>query len=324
MKPLVLASFVSVVGLALSAVPACSGSSATTDGPVDTGTLDTGAPDTTPADTGDKDTGLADTGTVDTGTADADAPIPWPTCDAKPATATTSTLPEIWKANPTTPVFTWVSGAIVTGVSQGGCSAGKACQIFLQDGSFASLAASSGHAIRFFASIVTGERFAGIAVGDKVDVAAYAVRYTLGGQNELLLEVNDLLRGCMKKTGTGTIDPVAATLAELGTVDAYENKYGPVLVKAVELSGKPDVSLGMTFGLFTIGVDAGGAPNVSLSPYFLPGAAFTAPLVPSTKIDFTSVTGVFGMFVVSATGDAGTATKYLQIYPRTMADLVKK
>ena len=304
----------------LSVLVGCGGGGASSDGPTDTGVRDTGAPDTTLSDTATDigtDTGVADS------VGDGDAAVPWPTCDAKPDGATATTLPEVWKADPKKPVFEWVSGAMVTGVSYGGCTAGKSCQMFLQDGSYGTLAASSGHAIKFFASIATGGRFAGIAVGDKVDIAAYGLRYTLDGQNELILEVNDLLRGCMKKTGTGTIDAVPATLAELGTTDAYENKYGPVLVKVLDLRGKADVSLGMTFGLFTIGVDAG-APVVSLSPYYLPGGSFGAPVVVSTTLDMASVTAVFGMFVPPPATDGGTATKYLQLYPRTMADVVKK
>lgn len=256
---------------------------------------------------------------------DADAPVPWPTCDARPDTALASTIAEIWTADSTKPVYDWVSGAYVTAVSQGGCVAGKACQIFLEEGTdYADLAAAAHHAIKVFVSAAGATHFTGIAVGDRVDVAGWGWRYTISGQNELLLEVNDLLRGCMKKTGTGVVHPVAATLAQLGSVAAYETTYGPVLVQLTGVTGKTGATTTETFGLWTTGTtDAGAASIVSLSPFFLPGGAFSG-LVPSTITDFATITGVFGLFYPGGGSDAGPATKYLEIYPRTMTDVVKK
>lgn len=265
---------------------------------------------------------VADTGEPDAPGDAADAAPAWPSCDAKPDAATARTIVEVWAANPITPSFTWVSGATVTAVSFGGCVAEQACQIFLQEGTGATLGAAAKHAIKLFVSKKTAARFTGIAPGDVVDVAAHAWRYDLDGQNELLLQVNDALRGCAKKTGTGSIAPVVATLEQLGTVSAYESTYGPVLVVVKDVSGKPDATPTTTFGLWnTAGFDAGTTEIVSLSPYFLPGGSFTG-LTAGAKTDFSSITGVFGLFV-PAPGDAAVS-KYLQLYPRAMTDVVVK
>jgi len=294
---------------------ACGG----TDAPV-TSSIDSGKPevaiDTAPeavADTPD----TTDTDPEDTFDA---TPEPWPTCDTKPDGATPSTIDAVWTAAATKPTYVWVSGPIVTAISGNGCVADKACSIFVQekiDGT--DLASVAHHAIKVFVSKSAASRFVGIAVGDRVDIAARGWRYNISGENEILLQVADTpLRGCMKKTGTGTVAPVPATLVELGSVAAYETTYGPVLVKLSSVSGKPDTSLGMTFGLWTTGTfDAGGASIVSLSPYCLAGSAFTG-LTSGTTTNFSSVTGVFGLFFPGS----GT-TKYLEVYPRTMAEVVK-
>ncbi len=271
----------------------------------------------------------ADTSTTDGGSGDSDAPAPWPTCDAQPAGTLTTTIDAIWTASATKPAFDWVSGAYVTAVSQGGCSAGKACQIFLADAtSYTSLGTAAHHAIKIFVSAAGGTHFTGIAVGDKVDTAGYGWRYNVGGQNEILLEVNDLLRGCIKKTGTGTVVPVDATLSDLNSVAAYETTYGPVLVKLTGISGTPTSVSTETFGIYTTGgfdagTDAGTSSVVSLSPFFLPGGTFAGlGFTGGTKINFTSIVGVFGVFIPSA-ADAGVPTKYLELYPRTGADITK-
>ncbi len=305
----------------------CSGSDAESapaeSAPRETGALDTGSVmDSTVEDTFvPVDTGAdaPDTGDLDVG----DAPPAWPSCDSKPAAASASTIAEVWAANPTAPKFSWVSGVVVTGVSQGGCADGRACQIVVQEGSATTLDTAAKHAIKLFVSAKAASRFTGIVVGDTVDIAAYAWRYNLGGQRELLLQVNDLLRGCAKKTGIGTIDPVPATLTELASVAAYEDTYGPVLVRVTDVSGTTDTALTMTFGLWpTSGFDAGSTSIVSASPYYLAAGAYTG-LTASTRYDFASITGVYGLFVPDP-GDAGPATKYLHIYPRTMTEMVRK
>ena len=299
----------------------------------DSSPLDSTSPDTasdtsvdTSPDEGTLDSSSPETPETSTDTA-ADAPKDWPSCDSKPTGAATSTIQQIWTADPVTPVFDWISGSVVTAVSFAGCATSRACQIFLQEElAPADLTAAARHAIKLFISAKAAERFTGIAPGDRVDVAGYAVRYKLDGQNELLVQVNDLLRGCIKKTGTATVTPVAATLADLSTVAAYESTLGPVLVKLANLSGKPDTA-GSIFGLypttgFDAGSDAGSSGIVSLSPYSLPSGMFTG-LTAGTKTDFASITGVFGLFYPGA-GDAGPATKYLVVYPRQMSEVVKK
>ena len=156
----------------------------------------------------------------------------WPDCSSKPAAATTKAITDIWTANYTTPTEVWISGAYVTAVSRNGCTAGQACQIFLQtDLTYATLADGAHHGIKMFVSAAAAEHLVGIAVGDKVDALGYAWRYNLDGQNELLVQVNLALPGCAKKTGTGAPTPITAvSLNELSVV-GYEQTYGPLLVE---------------------------------------------------------------------------------------------
>ena len=53
---------------------------------------------------------------------------------------------------------------------------------------------------------------------------------------------------------------------------------------------------------------------MSLSPYLLPGGVFTG-LQQGHKHDFSSVTGVFGLFI-----PMGSSIKYKEIYPRADAE----
>ncbi len=220
---------------------------------------------------------------------------------------------EIWQADPTTPTEVWVPGVFVTAISKGGCVAGTACQIFVQQAeSYADLAAGSQQALKLFVSANTASHFVGIGVGDKLDVDAFAWRYNLNSQNELLLEVNLQLRGCGKVVGSGTPQPVDVALSDL-TLTAYEDSVGPLLVQITSVSGKPALPA-ETFGLWSTGVfvDAGPGSIVSLSPYFLASGAFTG-LTQGAVHDFTSVTGVFGLFSPTAS----PTSKYLELYPRT-------
>lgn len=245
----------------------------------------------------------------------------WPTCDSPPVGVPQKTLHEIWQDNPAAPTPVWVPGVYVTGVSQGGCVAGSACQMFVQQGEqYADLAAGSQQALKLFVSGNTAEHFTSIAVGDQVDVYANAWRYDVNGQNELLLQVNLQLTGCAKKIGAGNPQPVTVLLSDL-TLTAYEDTVGPLLVKVNGVSGKPGLP-DETFGLWTTGTfsDAGVESIVSLSPYFLGGGAFSG-LVQSQTTNFTSVTGVFGLFF-PADPDAGPAIKYKEIYPRAMSEVV--
>jgi len=219
--------------------------------------------------------------------------------------------------DPAMPTDVWLPGVYVTAVSHGGCSAGYACQIFVQSAeTFADLASGSQQAIKLFISANTAEHFTGVAVGDKVDADGYAWRYNLTGQHELLVEVNLQLPGCAKKVGTGNPTPVVVTLDDL-SVPAYEDTVGPLLVRVNGVTGKPALPT-ETFGLWNTGVftDAGVNNLTSLSPYFLTGGAFTG-LTQSHLTDFTSLTGVFGIFILSSSG-----AKYEELYPRNAADIV--
>jgi hypothetical protein len=62
--------------------------------------------------------------------------------------------------------------------------------------------------------------------------------------------------------------------------------------------------------------DAGVESIVSLSPYALAGGVFSFdPANQGKTHDFTSVTGVFGLFI-----PAGSAQKFKELYPRAMAE----
>lgn len=306
---------------------ACGGEDTVTD----VGSVDSGRPDTT-TDTG-SDTGTADTGadtfvpSTDTGdAADADSGPTWPSCDSKPTGTTTATIPALWTANPSSPTYSWVSGVIVTAVTGGGCVAGKACDIYVQEqGTETTLAGAAHKAMKVFVSDKASSHFTGIAPGDKVDLAAHAWRYTVGGQNELLLQVNDAIRGCIKKTGTGSVAAVPATLMDL-SVSAYETN-GPVLITLSNVTADTDAaSLSKTTNAMfptTGGFEAGTFEKTSLSPFCLAGGAFTG-MTTSKRYDFTSVTGVFSMYIPGATTDAGLLVKILELCPRTMTDVVIK
>ena len=184
--------------------------------------------------------------------------------------------------------------------------------------SYTNLAAASKHAIKIFVSSNTSQYFSGVAVGDKIDVLGWAWRYNLDGYNELLVQVNLALPGCFKKVGTGNPTPTTATLDDF-TPQAYENTMGPVFVKVDAVSGTVQAPTEI-FALRKTGVfsDAGISTLTNLSPFNLKGAAFTG--LPSGATNFTSVTGVFSLYLLSP--DAG-GTKYEVLYPRTMADVVK-
>lgn len=240
----------------------------------------------------------------------------WPDCNSMPASAKVSTVPQIWTDNPSKPIETWVSGVYVTAVSGAACAAGTACSLFVQqDTSYPNLAAGAKHGIKVFVSAATSMYFTGIAASDKVDLLGWAWRYNLGGENELVLQVNQQLPGCFKKTGSGTATPVLAQLTDF-SVNAYEQTLGPLLVEVDGVTGTPQ-NPNETFGIYKTGQfnDAGIASVTSLSPFYLAGSVFTT-LTKGQKTNFTRVIGVFGLFVPPP----GT-TKYLEIYPRTSADI---
>ena len=266
----------------------------------------------------------ADARVKDTGTTEIVPPAEdggsWPSCDTKPTALTPRPIVDLWNANPENPTDVWLSGVVVTAVSGSVCRANSACQIFLQDDeTYSSLSAGSLHAIKLFISAATAERFTGVSVGDRLDVRAWAWRYTLSGQNEMMVQINSQLHGCTKKVGTATPEPTPAALSAL-SLDAYENTVGPLLIRVSNVSGKPGTPT-QTFGLYTTGSppsDAGTKQVVSASPYFIKGGAFDG-LSQGATTNFASISGIFGLFVPSA----GT-TKYLEIYTRSMNDVVTK
>ena len=243
----------------------------------------------------------------------------WPTCDAPEPGAVEKTLHQIWIDNPAAPVEVWSPGLFVTGVSKSGCQAGVACQIYVQQiESFGTLAAATQQSLKMFISANTAFHFIGIKVGDKVDVDAHAWRYNVNGENELLLQVSLALPGCAKVVGAGNPVPVKAKLSDL-SIAAYENTLGPVLVTVDTVSGTPQMPA-QTFGIFNTKppFDDGGVATVtSLSPYFMPGGAFTGSVAMNmgVKLSFVSVTGVFGIFIPT-----GSMTKYEEIYPRVESE----
>ncbi len=296
-----------------------------------TQTTDAGKPASRP-DTGailPLDAGLTVDGASEDAKSDARDAFLWPTCESMPASATPRTISDTWALNPTTPNETWVAGAYVTAISGGACSAGVACQIYLQsDLAPGSLAAGAHEAIKLFASAAAASHFVGLKVNDRVDALGWAWRYNVGGQNELLLQVNMNLPGCARKVGTGTPLPVTGVRLSDLTLIAYENTLGPLLVQVSDVSGVYGGVATATFGLWNTpdaGPDSGfldaGAPSlVSLSPYFLPASKFAPPFATGGATRFATITGVFGLFMAPV--DGGTAPKFLEIYPRTMADVV--
>lgn len=290
----------SVIATAAAWLGACSGSGTQT-GPDDAG-----------------DAGGKDGTSLDGPVTDAFA---WPDCNTTPASAKVEAIPQVWADNPSKPVETWITGAYVAAVSKGGCAANEACDFYVQtDPSYASLQAAALHGLKVFVSAASAQHFVGLAVGDKVDLLGWAWRYDVGGQNELLLQVNETLPGCFKKTGSATLAPVTAMLTDF-SVMAAEETLGPVLVEVDGVSGTPQ-NPGETFGIYKTGTynDAGVQSVTSLSPYFLAGGVFTG-LTKGQKTNFTRVVGVFGLFVPPA--DGGATAKYMEIYPRTSADIVQ-
>lgn len=249
------------------------------------------------------------------------APPRWPDCTSQPAGSAATTLNAIWQDDPAAPTPVWLSGVYVTAVSKNGCVSGEACDLFVQEQeSFVDLAAAAQRSLKLFVSPATSEHFLGLAVGDKLDVYAHAWRYDVNGEGELLLQVNLQLPGCALKVGRGTPQPVAATLPQL-TQQAYYSTHGPVLVQVTGpngLSGTPHLPE-ETFAIFESGVfsDAGADEIMSLSPYFLPGAAFVG-WTPEAPLTFSSVTGVYAVFVPSGS----PLTRYKELYLRTMAEAV--
>jgi hypothetical protein len=248
-----------------------------------------------------------------------DAPgFTWPDCTSQPSNVPTKTITDLWAANPSVPVQVWLSGVYVTALSKGACAAGVACEFILQqDLTYASLEAGAQHAIRTWISSATAKYFTALAVGDQVNAMAWAYREAEGGQNELILHVDTVSPGCALKIGSGTPTPITGVqLGDIGSIAAYEQIYGPLLLEVANVTGTPKQP-NQTFGLGNTFYDGGAsdADIVSLSPYYMANGVFVG-LEAGVKTKFTSVSGVFNEYY----NPDASATKYLEIGARTQAD----
>jgi hypothetical protein len=242
----------------------------------------------------------------------------WPDCTSQPQGVPTKAITDLWSANPSTPTQVWLAGVYVTAISQGACVAGVACEFILQqDLTYASLEAGAQHAIRAWIGSSASKYFVQLAVGDQVNAMAWAFRESEGGQNELILHVDDVEPGCALKIGSGTPTPITGVaLGDLGSLSAYEDTYGPLLLQVANVRGTPKAP-DQTFGLGNAIFDGGAsdAEIVSLSPYYMAGGNFVG-LEAGVKTTFTSVSGVFNEYF----NPDASATKYLEIGARTPSD----
>jgi hypothetical protein len=242
-------------------------------------------------------------------------------CDAASFGAgATSTVADVWTADPAEPTSFFVADVVVTAVSQGACVDGAFCQLFVQqEETFASFDAGAHQAIRVLVAPEVAGDFTGIVVGDRVNLGGFASRDTADGRDELRFFIRESDPGCMTVEGAATPEPVPVELAQL-TQDAYESTHGPILVVLDTVSGKPHLP-DEIFALWdTGGQQGGGIESVTnASPFFLPGGVFDG-LIAEQITDFASVTGVYGQYPRENQG--GNLTKYETIYVRSMDDVV--
>ena len=240
----------------------------------------------------------------------------WPDCEEQPLGSPIKTIGEIWTDNPSTPAEAWLEGLYVTAVSKSGCVAGEACQIYVQEEELYGSLIEAGHgSLRIGVAPSVAGYFTDIAVDDEINLYAHAVRDDRDGKNELIFLVTNALPGCAKVVGAGVTLPVTATLNDL-TVAVYEDTLGPVLVEVSGVSGNPNLA-DETFALWTTGSPPGNdiTTVTSLSPFFLPNAAFTG-LTDGLSTDFDFVIGVFGVYAPTA----DPLIKYEEIYVRSVVD----
>ena len=276
------------------------------------GTATGGQGGTTTTGTGQGGAGASGGGTAGTGGVGGTG-AGWPNCDSNPG-GLVRTIPQIWQDDPSTETAVWVEDVVVTAVGYAGCSAGYPCTIIVQqDETYASWAAGAQHAIKLFASPATAGHFSGISSGDRVDIYAHAVRYTLDGRNELTLLVNAQYPGCAKDVGDATPQPIVGVTLDDLTVTSYEITHGPLFVRIEDVSGTP-AQPDEIFGLWPTGQCCGGGIEevTSLSPYCLPSGQFQG--LSQTQTDFDFVAGVFGQYVPTPPPDP--PPKYEVLYPR--------
>jgi len=248
-----------------------------------------------------------------------DAPgFDWPDCTSQPQNVPSKTIPELWTDDPTTPTQVWLAGVYVTAVSKGACEAGVACEFILQqDLTYGSLEAGAQHAIRAWITSTTSTHFTSLAVGQQVNAMAWAFRESEGGQNELILHVDDVEPGCALAVGSGTPTPIqGVALSDIGSLAAYEQIYGPLLLEVANVTGTPKQP-DQTFGLGDTFYDGGAsdAQIISLSPYYMDGGVFVG-LDAGVKTKFSSVSGVFNEYF----NPDASAVKYLEIGARGAGD----
>ena len=245
-------------------------------------------------------------------------PFQWPDCTSQPQGVPSKTIPDLWSDDPTTPTQVWLPGVYVTAISKGACTAGTACEFIVQqDLTYASLEAGAQHAIRAWITSSTAKYFTSLAVGDQVNALAWAFRESEGGQNELILHVDQVEPGCALKIGSGTPTPITGVaLSDVDSLAAYEQIYGPLLMQIANVTGTPKQP-DQTFGLGDTFYDGGANDGqiVSLSPYYMDGGAFVG-LEAGVKTKFASVSGVFNEYF----NPDASAVKYLELGPRASTD----
>ncbi|MBL9021696.1 MAG: hypothetical protein JNL21_05825 [Myxococcales bacterium] len=304
----------------LASVSACSDDSAATGGGGSGGdattTTSSSTKSSSSATTTSSSTTTSSATTTSSSTTGTGGGTPWPTCETQPPGSPTKTLNEIWTENPANPTEAWVPGVYVTAIANNGCTAGTACQFFIQqDESYGSLAEATHQSLRVGVAPSVAEHFVDIQVGDQVDFYGFAFRNTQDGENELLFLVTDSLQGCARTVGMGDLQPLTVTLDQL-TTQGYETDYGPLFVRVDTVTGNPNMPA-ETFALWDTGTMPGGdiTTVTSLSPFFLSGAAFTG-LTDGMNTNFSEVVGVFGIFAPPA----DPLIKYEEIYVRATAD----
>jgi hypothetical protein len=224
----------------------------------------------------------------------------------------------VWTDDPAQPTPVWLSGVYVTAISGSACTESSGCQLFVQSAeTFPSFAAGAHQAIRVLVFPPAVTDFVPLVVGDRIDLYGPAWRHTSGGQNELFVEISSSYPGCAKKVGSGNPTGIPGVTLDDLTLAAYETTHGPLLVTLQAVSGKVKQP-NETFALFkSFQIEDGGLANVtSLSPFFLPNGVFVG-WTAGNLVNFTSLTGVFGLFVPS-----GSSIKYEEIYVRSMGDAV--
>src|SRR5678815_5864543 len=135
-------------------------------------------------------------------------------------------------------------------------------------------------------------------------------------RNELIVHVDDVSPGCALKVGSGTPTPITGVqLSDIGSIAAYEDIYGPLLLQVANVTGTPKQP-NQTFGLGNTFFDGGvsDAAIVSLSPYYMAGGEFVG-LDAGVKTKFSSVSGVFNEYF----NPDASAVKYLELGARTQA-----